>query len=124
MRNIHKPQSHFSLISRKEYTMVQFHSTLAAITLATALAACGDVGTTSSPPVPTAPVAPVSPVADPTISPLPSTPAPTTDAAARGTDSTASNTTGVMSKTQESESMPMAGQGNSHSSPSLDPAKR
>ena len=105
--------------------MNRIPSMLSVITLAAALAACSDAPAPAPlPAAPPAPVAAAAPVADPTIPAVPASPTPTTEASARGTDTTANNPAGMMSKKQESESMPMAGQGNSHSSPSLDPAKK
>ncbi len=68
------------------------------------------------PPVATAPVVPAVP-----------TPAPTTTGVAPSETAKDSASTGPMqklSKEEESKSMPMAGQGNNHSSPALDPAKK
>lgn len=68
------------------------------------------------PPVASAPVVPAVP-----------TPPPIAGGAAPSETAKDSASTGPMeklSKDEESKSMPMAGQGNNHSSPSLEPAKK
>lgn len=103
--------------------MKRCHTLLVAIALAAPLVACSDTGT-PAPPAATRAPAPPAPVADASIPPPSTSGGTSTEAAARGTDSAATNPMGTMSKRQESESMPMAGQGNSHSSPSIEPAKK
>ncbi len=99
------------------------HLSLATLTLTAALAvgACNDTqqhppatATPSPPPVTNTPLPPATPP--------PTT--PDTNAEARGKDTAASNPMGTLSKEQESSSMPMAGQANNHSSPSLEPGAK
>lgn len=94
---------------------------LIAITATAALGACGDK---ALPP----PATDVSPSASSTAPPpaasmppaIPAQPPTGTNPAETSKDSAATNPKGTMSKEEESKSMPMAGQGGSHSSTALD----
>ena len=82
----------------------------------TALAACNK-------PAPTPPPAATSPLAvaptDTSVPPLPATPA-SQEVTARGKDTPANAPMGTLTQEKEANSMPLAGQANSHSSPSVD----
>lgn len=57
--------------------------------------------------------------------PTPPPPAPSAgDAAGAAKDSAATDPKGTLNKEEESKSMPMAGHGNNHSSPALEPPKK
>jgi hypothetical protein len=104
------------------------HSLLAAFSCALLLASCGNSPEPVVPP-PTAPVVPpptasaVPPPAEvPAIPPDTASPAPSqVGEGRRGVDSPTTQPMAPLSKEKEVNSMPLAGQGNSHSSPSLDP---
>jgi hypothetical protein len=104
-----------------ESVMPMNRSVLASITCALLLAACGDPPAPVQPP-PAAPappsVADVPPVPPP---PTASSAAPSTGENGRDVDSPATQPMAPLTKEKEVNSMPLAGQGNSHSSPSLDP---
>lgn len=91
---------------------------IAALLLAGAAAGCND----ASKPAPVALPAASAPVvaAVPTPPPI----ATGTSPAETAKDSASTGPMEKLSKDEESKSMPMAGQGNNHSSPSLEPAKK
>ena len=79
--------------------------------------------TMSTPPVAT-PTTPAAPVAAP---PAVTTPPPAggaPDAAATAKDTPANNPTGTLTKTEESNAMPKAGQANNHSSTSMEGSRK
>lgn len=95
------------------------------------LAGCSDPPAPTAPSsassaVDTTPSAPPSPPATTPAAVLPPPPAAPAagDAAASAIDSPATDPKGTLSKAEESKSMPMAGHGNNHSSPSLDTAPK
>lgn len=102
-------------------------STAAAFACLALLAGCGEPSTPSastSPPASTA-AAPSPPATSAPAVPIPPPPPPTAaDAAATAKDSAATDPKGTLGKEEESKSMPMAGHGNNHSSPSLEPAPK
>ena len=112
----------------RESVMVHIRFAPIGVALVAILTACGDGNTSSAPPATARPAptsgSPSAPTVDPSLPPIPSASALTTDAGARGIDSAATKPMDSMSKKEESEAMPKAGQGNSHSSPSLEPAKK
>jgi hypothetical protein len=98
-----------------------FHAWLA-IAAAASLVACGD-----KPPAPAQtgaataiPGAPPPPAGMPEAVPVPPAPGPAANPAETSRDSASTNPKGTMTKEQESQSMPMAGQANNHSSTALD----
>ena len=70
--------------------------------------------------------APPSAASAPSVPAVPIPPLPTVDAAPSETakDTAANTPMEKLSKEEEAKSMPMAGQGNNHSSPSLDAGKK
>lgn len=94
---------------------------LAAIALL-ALASCSDQDS------PTRVAAPSALPSPPATTPPPATiPPPSTTGVDSGTtakDSPSTHPAGTLSKDEEAKSMPMAGHGNNHSSPSLEPAAK
>ena len=105
-------------------------SSAVALACVAALAACSDApAPTASAPVTSAATAPAAPPAPPaTSAPAVPTPPPAApvagDGAATAKDSAATDPKGTLSKDEETKSMPMAGHGNNHSSPSLEPAPK
>ncbi len=89
------------------------------------LVGCNDAPrtVTAQPPAATTPPPAVSapPVAAVPIPPLPASGAAPSETAK---DSASTAPMSTLSKDEASKSMPMAGQGNNHSSPSLDPTKK
>ena len=87
------------------------------------LAACSEPPSPSAPPS-TASANTPPPAVAPAVPPVPSGPGPVTpptvDAGARAVDSPATRPMDSLSKEKEVNSMPLAGQGNNHSSPSLE----
>jgi hypothetical protein len=94
-------------------------STALALSALMLLAACGERANTSTPPG-AAPQASAPAVALPAtpLPPLPSTSGVSPSATAK--DSPATDPKGTLTKEEEAKSMPMAGHGNNHSSPSLE----
>jgi len=91
---------------------------LAVLLMASVVAGCNEASKPAPvpPPVASAPVVPAVP-----------TPPPTSTGAAPSETAKDSKSTGPMeklTKEEESKSMPMAGQGNNHSSPALETAKK
>ncbi len=82
----------------------------------TTLVACNE-STRTPPPPPTPPLA-VAPT-DTSLPPIPATPA-SPEVTARGKDTPANAPMSTLTKEKEANSMPLAGQANGHSSPSLD----
>jgi hypothetical protein len=112
----------------RESAMVHIRFAPIGVALVALLTACGDGNKSSAPPATALPAptsgAPSAPTVDPSLPPIPSARTPATDASARGIDSAATKPMDSMSKKEESEAMPKAGQGNSHSSPSLEPKNK
>jgi len=138
----------------EEFAMQPAYTLTAAIVCAVALAACKEAptpnektamttATTATTPEPTT----TSPISSPALpgpaasdaTPAPSdTPAPaagdtnsqqptggdTTKASSTAVDSPATNPMGTLTKEDEQNAMPLAGHGNNHSSPSLEPAQK
>jgi len=100
--------------------MIASRPVFVALSCGLLLAACGDSPGPVAPP-PAAPAA--SPPAEGSAVPPPaaSSAAPQVGEGGRGVDSGATSPMEPMSKEKEVNSMPLAGQGNNHSSPSLDP---
>lgn len=104
-----------------------FTSTAAALACLALLAACGEPSqpSASSPPPATSAAAPSPPATSAPAVPPPPLPAPSAgDSAVTAKDSAATDPKGTLSKQEESKSMPMAGHGNNHSSPALEPAPK
>ena len=102
-------------------------SSAVALACVAALAACSDApAPTASAPVTSAATTPPAPPA--TSAPAVPTPPPAApvagDGATTAKDSAAMDPKGTLSKDEETKSMPMAGHGNNHSSPSLEPAPK
>ena len=90
----------------------------AAVALVGALAGCNEAPDAKKVPPPAA-------SAPPFVAVLPPPPvAAGVSSSETAKDSTATDPKGILSKDEESKSMPMAGQGNNHSSPSLEPPKK
>ena len=88
-----------------------------------ALSACSDQDSPTRVAAPAEVPAPPATTPQPTPTPpLPSTAGVDTGKTAK--DSTATDPKGTLTNDEEAKSMPMAGHGNNHSSPSLEPAKR
>jgi hypothetical protein len=90
-------------------------STIAA---ASFIAGCNDAPRTAAAPSPA--------VSAPPVAAVPTPPVPAAGVAPNETakDSAASTPMGTLTKEEASKSMPMAGQGNNHSSPALDATKK
>jgi len=89
-----------------------------AFAAASLLVGCNDAPKTPAVPPPAASAPPVAAVPIP---PLPATGAAPSETAK---DTAANTPMGTLTKEEASKSMPMAGQSNNHSSPSLDTAKK
>ncbi len=89
-----------------------------AVTAASLLAGCNDAPKAAAVPPPAASAPSVPAV---TIPPLPTTGVAPSETAK---DSPANTPMGTLTKEEEAKSMPMAGQANNHSSPSVDAAKK
>lgn len=89
-----------------------------AVAAAALLVGCNDAPRTAATPPPAASAPPVAAVPIP---PLPAAGAAPSDTAK---DTTANTPMGTLTREEASKSMPMAGQGNNHSSPSLDTARK
>ena len=88
-----------------------------------ALSACSDRDSPTHAAAPAAVPAPPATTPPPTsVPPPPSTAG--VDTATTAKDSRATDPKGTLTNDEEAKSMPMAGHGNNHSSPSLEPAKR
>jgi hypothetical protein len=115
-------------ISIVETTMPRLLNPIAAAFACLALlAACGEPSKSSASSAPTSSTAAApSPPATPAPAvPIPPPPAPTAgDSAVTAKDSAATDPKGTLNKQEESKSMPMAGHGNNHSSPALEPAPK
>lgn len=96
-------------------------SALAAIALL-ALGACSDRDSPTRVAAPSA--MPSPPATTPTPTTIPPPPATGVDAGTTAKDSASTDPAGTLSKDEEAKSMPMAGHGNNHSSPSLEPATK
>ena len=97
--------------------------TLVAVGLALlGLAACDKRKTEPARPAVQSSLPVVPSLPDPSVPPAESVLSPPTTPTAR--DAASGRATGAMTKAQESSAMPMPGQVNNHSTPSLDPAKR
>lgn len=90
----------------------------AAIAAASLLVGCNDAPRTAGTPLPAASAPPVAAV------PTPALPAAGVAAGETAKDTASNTPMGTLTKEEASKAMPMAGQGNNHSSPSLDPAKK
>jgi len=90
----------------------------ATVAAASLIAGCNDAPRTTATPPPA--------VSAPPVAAVPTPPLPTGGVAPSETAKDAKSNTpmGTLTKEEASKSMPMAGQGNSHSSPSLDTAKK
>lgn len=97
--------------------------TFLAIALSGLLAACSDSAPPASTPAVPPPVGSAPPSA-PSAVPPPADLPRGADAASTAKDSAATDPRGTLTKEEESKSMPMAAHGNSHSSPSLEPAAK
>jgi hypothetical protein len=115
-----------------ETTMKNFATTLTMIGCAALISACDPKPSPKAamPPMGDQPVAgapaqqPPAPVADPSLPPADkalSAAGKVDGNTAGGTDSKATQPMGDLTKKEESESMPKAGQANNHSSPSIEP---
>jgi hypothetical protein len=101
-------------------------SSAVALGCVAALTACSEpTAPTASVPSSSTAAAPSPPAVEAPAVPTPPPAAPTAgDAAGAAKDSAATDPKGTLNKEEESKSMPMAGHGNNHSSPSLEPPKK
>lgn len=90
----------------------------AAVAAASIVAGCNDAPRTTATPPPAVSAPPVAAV------PTPPLPAAGVALSETAKDTAANTPMGTLSKEEASKSMPMAGQGNNHSSPALDTAKK
>jgi hypothetical protein len=97
------------------FRSIALAATFAAVSL---LVGCNDAPRTAAMPSPASSAPPVAAV------PTPPLPAAGVAPSETAKDTAANSPMGTLTKEEASKSMPMAGQGNNHSSPSLDTAKK
>ncbi|MEP7330104.1 MAG: hypothetical protein ABI777_12900 [Betaproteobacteria bacterium] len=107
--------------------MIRTNAVIIVLAFVGVVAGCNETPTAKpvSPPGASVAVPPPAASAPPFVAvPIPAPTAGSAAASETAKDTAANNPKGTLSKEEESKSMPMAGQANNHSSPSLDAAKK